>query len=423
MGQATSTFLSLGYLSSLKKTGRWVVGFSGGEDSLALVHALSAIKNRPPVIALHINHQLQSEACAMSAYCKQVSGQLSIPFIEQNVTVTGTGNIEEQARQARYQAFSAFLSKNDVLFLGHHQQDQAETLLYRLFRGAGFRGLGAIKPERSIGEATLVRPLLSTSKAKIQDYLAEYQLVAFEDPSNMDVRFDRNYIRLKLLPVIQSRWPAALKQLSQASLLVQQDNALLEGFLDELLQSCEQGNDGECWLSIECIRNQLEERKKPLVRHWLKKQGVQLSFKQLHILFTDLLEAAPDAQPVFQVGEAILRRFKDRLYLVATRNTDLPVEWNTRSPLFISGVGSLVLSNVCDYRFTIVYRSSLHKVKLAENRPHQSVKHLLHDLAIPPWRRDSIPFFFYDDRLVAVGHLLVTEYGRSLLKGVVLVEV
>ena len=197
-------------LASLQTADRLVVGFSGGADSHSLLHALVELSRRedlPPVIALHVNHGLHEDANAWTTHCAAVASDLGVEFHERVVSVDAGASPEAQARDARYTVFESFLDAGDVLLLGHHLDDQVETVLFRLIRGAGPSGLAGIPEQRPLGRGLLVRPLLAITRAQIEDYAVFHELSFLNDSSNVDTRYDRNFLRHKVLPLIESRWP------------------------------------------------------------------------------------------------------------------------------------------------------------------------------------------------------------------------
>ncbi|MEM7294186.1 MAG: tRNA lysidine(34) synthetase TilS, partial [Pseudomonadota bacterium] len=188
---------------------RWLLGYSGGLDSSVLLHQLAAIAQRPALHAIHVNHQLSPYADNWQAHAQMVCDQLQVPLTV--ITVPAPENrgkgLEDAARAARYQAFESVLEEGDVLMLAHHQDDQAETMLLRLLRGAGARGLAGMPQQRVIGRAELLRPLLDRGRADLEAYAQANQLKYITDDSNDDTRLDRNYLRSEVMPMLASRWP------------------------------------------------------------------------------------------------------------------------------------------------------------------------------------------------------------------------
>lgn len=198
----------------------WVFAYSGGVDSCVMTDIVSKLK--PDHISLkliHVNHGLgQKEASLWAEQARLTAEKIGAEFIttEFNMDETKSG-IEEEARQLRYDFITSHLNEGDVLFMGHHKNDQAETILFRLFRGTGVRGLTGIPKQRPIGKGLLFRPMLNVSRQDIYDYAINHNIHWYEDDSNVDTQFSRNFLRHDVLPLIQSRWGKLLDHLSALS--------------------------------------------------------------------------------------------------------------------------------------------------------------------------------------------------------------
>ncbi len=205
----TDNLLTEEWIQTLSKKSRLVVAFSGGMDSSVLLHALVAyFSSSISIVALHVNHGISSNAERWEQHCQSFCDTLNIPLIKHSVSLTHRANLENEARQARYEVFRHYLLKNDALLLGHHALDQVETLFLNLMRGSGISGLAAMPAVASIGEGQMYRPFLHHNKETLEAYANEHQISYIEDESNADIRFNRNYIRHELLPVLRQRWPA-----------------------------------------------------------------------------------------------------------------------------------------------------------------------------------------------------------------------
>ena len=207
------------------KPQRYVIAFSGGLDSTALAHAIANLKlhddyySGVPVLAIHIDHGLQSESVAWSDKCREVAAAFGLDFrsLTVNVQMESGKGPEASARDARYSALHAQLRHGDWLLSAHHREDQAETLLLNLIRGSGPAGVAGIGSLRRFGPGWLVRPLLDVDRADIQQYAIDQKLTCVDDPSNSDRRFDRNFLRHDVLPGLKSRWPDIAVRLQRSA--------------------------------------------------------------------------------------------------------------------------------------------------------------------------------------------------------------
>ncbi len=385
---------------------RWVVAFSGGLDSTVLLHALGALPERPPLHALHIHHGLQPEADDWQRHCERFANSQGIAFHALRVSVDDSASVEEAARRARYQAFDAFLEAGDVLLQAHHLDDQAETLLLRLFRGTGLEGLKGMPRERELGEALLVRPLLGLSRSSLEDYARQHQLEWIEDPSNRDTAFDRNYLRHKILPQVEARWPAYRTTLARLTGLATM--ALPEDAISNLTLHTRKS----AWtvLNLEALRSLDEGGRNAALRQWLGQTGLTPSLAQLQALQKSMLWSSVDAEPVFELGDFQVRRFKDGLYITQLEpfDTQLELTWDGGAVLDLPGAGKLsAVGGDQPERFTIRFRRGGERCQPAGRAHSQRLKKLLQESGVPPWRRDRLPLIYLDAELVAVADLWV----------------
>lgn len=195
-------------LAPWRNASAWHIAFSGGLDSTVLLHLLANLaktEKLPTLGAVHVHHGLQAAADAWPAHCQSVCDALGVPLRVMRVQVRAGASLERAARDARYQAFSEVVGVGEVLLIGQHRDDQAETLLFRLLRGAGVQGLATMPMQRALAGGHLLRPLLRSSRAQLQAYAEEHQLTWIEDPSNADPRFSRNYLRHRVFPRLTER--------------------------------------------------------------------------------------------------------------------------------------------------------------------------------------------------------------------------
>jgi tRNA(Ile)-lysidine synthase len=211
------------------REGAVLVALSGGPDSTALAASLAALRDVGacgPVLACHVDHQLRAGSAADADACDALCRSLAIPLHRVRVEVGG-GNVQAAARRARYAALRTVAAETGARFIatGHTRTDQAETVILRLLRGAGARGLAGIPPRRGM----LLRPLIDRSRLEILEYLRDRGLSWCEDPSNATPRFDRNRVRREVLPILEDLRPGAEAALARAADLLRDDERALEG--------------------------------------------------------------------------------------------------------------------------------------------------------------------------------------------------
>lgn len=276
----------LNALNSLQKQSptRWVVGLSGGIDSTVLLHALTQCDwiDNQKILALHVNHQLQDQADDMQQQCAQLCASLDITFQAEviNSKPKVGDSIEAFARDARRDIFQKCLGADDILLTAQHQNDQAETVLLQLCRGAGIKGLSAMPFEQVMGAGRCLRPLLTISRDEIEQYAQEHQLSWVEDPSNQDTRFSRNFIRHEVMPLLQTHYQGVVKAITRSAEHCQQASELLGQVADKWLSDCVQ-DEG---LSVKALVQFSQTEQLVILRHWLSQNGYRCSQAQLQQL-------------------------------------------------------------------------------------------------------------------------------------------
>jgi tRNA(Ile)-lysidine synthase len=411
-----SKLLSSSWIERLKQCIRLYVGYSGGIDSTALLHALS----QSPCLysklaAIHVNHGLSPKADAWELLCAEVCKTLSIPFQSFKPDFPKHANIEEEARKARHGVFLSLLDKDDGLILAHHENDQAETLLLNLFRGAGIDGLAAMPEEKSFGKAVLYRPLIDISRQVLEEYVALHELEYVEDESNTDVRYSRNFIRQDVMPLLTKRWPGVVSNLNRTTKLCQGVK------LNNLeLAKQDMGNQSlqDDKLAIEPLKGLPPERISNILRVWLQFHGVRLpAFKRLQQLIDDVIFAGPDASPIMAWDGIDIRRYKDRLYLIELKTSEPPhnVSWSTfPSSIHVDGVGLLTAVEAhqgCRIlpHCKIDIRFREHGETIKWHGQTKSLKKCFQAWNFPPWQRDKIPLIYIDGKLAIVGEKAISD--------------
>ncbi|WP_084260316.1 tRNA lysidine(34) synthetase TilS [Thiothrix lacustris] len=395
----------------------YLIGFSGGMDSHVLLHACASLRGQYPHLcfrALHIDHGLQAVSAAWAEHCRAVCTALGIPLHSETLqlVIPAGASLEAVARTARYAAFSQHLQPGEIVLTAHHQNDQAETLLLHLVRGSGVDGLAAMPEIRPFAQGVLGRPLLACSRAELSAYAKQHKLNVIDDPSNQDSRFDRNFLRHQVVPVLEQRWPALGKTLARAARLQGESRQLLEGFLREKLPSMHGSKPGT--LSVSQLLAEDAVMQKALLREWLAQRGFRLpEEKKLLQVLHDVLHCRPDATPCVQWEGCDIRRYRDDMYAMPPLSAHDPKQvlvWNTREPLFIASLGrTLVAESGYPETVTVRFRQGGESVYLSQRGGHHALKHLFQEWGVPPWERERLPLVFVGERLVAIEGILPME--------------
>ena len=401
----------LAALRDLPQAPLWV-GLSGGLDSSALLHLLA---HHPPahaagLRALHVHHGLHARADAWADHCVDLCSALGVPLTVVPVSVArsaGTGP-EAAARDARYAAFAETLADGDVLVLGHHRDDQAETFLLRALRGSGPGGLAAMRRWRMNGNTRVWRPLLDTARSELKTYAQSQGLAWIEDPSNADVAFDRNFVRDRVLPLLRERWPHADAAFARsAGLLADADELLDEGDTVALAQVATA--DATC-LSASGLQRLPAARRARVLRRWVAGLHLPpLPGNGVERIDHDLLTARADAEARFAWQGVAVVRWRDLLHAGRQRPAlppDWRLPWDGSEPAALPGggvlrlIGSDRLPSPCTLHAGLAGR----RITLPGRSHSHALKQVLLDLGVPPWRRAQLPLLSTSDgELLAAG--------------------
>lgn len=392
----------------------WYVGFSGGMDSTVLLHLLVGLKKKyllPEVSAVYIHHGLQDVADDWVLHCQHICHQLAISLLVVKVKVAKQASIEAAARDARYQAFKKILKEGDVLFTAQHQNDQAETLLFRLVRGAGVRGLAGIPRQRKLGAGELVRPLLTISRKQLKEYARVNHLNWVEDPTNKDITFARNYIRHQVIPVLKQRWPGVINNISQATSHLQEAQQLLNELALQDLQSA-QAQPLYSWLTLpslllEPLAHLPLARQKNALSYWLSAYTL-LPNSQHWRGWQELVTAKEDASPIWRLHHAELHRANGRVWLLTGHWLETPVSETMQvmsSPIHLADNGQVILTGpLPNNMLTLHYRQGGEVIELAQ-RGKRNLKRLFNEVSLPIFVRNRIPLLFdQQGKLLAVAN-------------------
>ncbi|QUY47911.1 tRNA lysidine(34) synthetase TilS [Serratia plymuthica] len=404
---------------------RLLVAFSGGLDSSVLLHLLVHLRRQLPDLqlrAVHVHHGLNAFADEWVAHCQRQCAAWQLPLVVQYVQVDGRqGGIEAAARAARYSAFVATLAADEALLTAQHLDDQCETFLLALKRGSGPAGLSAMAAQASLGSNPLLRPLLGTSRLQLEDYAQQHQLAWIDDDSNQDPRFDRNFLRLQVLPLLNQRWPYFAAATARSASLCAEQEQLLDELLSEQLHSLLNEDNA---LAIDGLLGCSPARRFALLRRWIALFGVTMpSREQLQRLWDEVVLSRDDAEPQLQPGQYQIRRFRRRLYLlpIMADLREVCLNWSLAEPLELPdglgklscGEGDICLRAPQPQQKVSVRFAAQGKIRILGRTHSRSVKKLWQELGVPPWQRERTPLIYYDDQLIAALGVFVSEAGET----------
>lgn len=398
--------------------GRLVVGYSGGLDSGALLHALAltpALRTRG-LRAVHVHHGLQAGADDWAAHCVAICAHLELPCSVVHVDVprdSGEG-LEAAARAARHAAFAAQLEPGDVLALAHHRDDQAETVLLRALRASGPDGLSAMQPLRPFANGWLWRPLLALPRAQLFAYAQAHGVEWIEDPSNAVDDADRNFLRNRVLPLLRTRWPHADAALATVAALQAQTSGLLAAGDDEALTTARTRD--RAVLRLDALRALPVARRTRVLRSWIAElELAPLPARAVDWCTADLDTGRADRVPRFDWAGHRLQRWRGLLQVAPIRaplDAGFTAQWDGQAPLQLPDGGRLWLDGAHDDRiWTVRARQGGERIRLPGRAHTHALKHVLQSLGVPPWVRAHLPLLVDADGCVLAAGALAFDAG------------
>lgn len=415
------------WLDSLT-TNRILIAYSGGCDSHVLLHALARlVANRrlagiaTELVALHVDHGLDPFSADWARHCGEVTADLGVEFASTRLSaLPAGGGPEDRARRGRYRFLAEMMKPGDALVTAHHREDQVETVLFNLFRGAGLQGLSGMPAIRPFAGGFLHRPLLELPQATLIGYAETHELSYLNDPSNQDSRLDRNYIRHDVLPVIASRWPRVADNIRRSAANSADTLAIIERLgrerivqatvsteVDRLFQAPVVSVDRLIIDPLEVCLNTL--------RQWIRDAGFILPSRQRLLRLYEDLATASSPFMRFDLSNGSIRRYRDHLYLMES----LPslhqdsISWTAQGELKLFG-GTLYVKarplsgegiarrHLVDQLVTVDFKTADRVVRTTPGSPHKSLRKLFQERAVPPWLRPYIPRISIGDTLVSV---------------------
>jgi len=414
VSQSIDEFLALCISKSIKFI---VVALSGGVDSLSLLHALhSNLNNSTQKIrlsAVYIDHQLQADSSKWAVQNRQFCESLAIPFESVQVEVDASlASLEGAARKARYQALSKFVSvQQTCLVTGQHLNDQAETFLLQLFRGAGSKGLASMPKVIRFAKGYLARPLLAVTREALEAYCHSNGLKAIEDPTNQDTDIRRNFVRHELMPLIEQKWPQASKVIASASQIQAENQQLLDELAAIDFESCYEVQHHSLVLAE--VRQLSPQRVRNLLRYWLEACGANMpSQVLLEQIQTQMLDAKEDANPVIELVNGSIRRFREALYWVTVTAPDysgLELKWPANSDLFLNKQLLIPLEwlqqnypHLVGKELIVKGRQGGERIRFEKRGQSVLLKNYFQERGIPPWSRSQVLLLEKDNEICGV---------------------
>lgn len=412
------------------------VGFSGGLDSTVLLDLALRSRELAPwlnIRGLHVNHQLQAHSGAFAEHCRLfcVQREVGLDLIRVEAEPKHGQSPEEAARIARLDAFESLTKRGDVVLFAHHQDDQAETLLLQLLRGAGLEGLSGMPLRSKIGAADLLRPLLGHDRSAILEYALKRNLLWIEDPSNLSLAYARNFLRAEILPRLKQRWPSMSRTFSRSAHLIQIAAERQKKAQESLVQRTSEGP----LLDLPKLRILDPEEQALAVRGWFRTNGLRMpSIKVLDEFLHAFLACEKERSPRIELEDGrIIERFQDIAHILTVKGQPTPCRWywgneTIRLPdhngtISCKGFhGPLAPAAIWETgRVEIRYRQGGERIRLEGESIHRELRDLFQSHQIPPWIRSRIPLVYHFDqsppKLISIGGLWYNDDHSELLSG------
>ena len=366
---------------------------------------------------MHVDHGLHPDSARWADHCAAVCAALDVPLDVRRVDAHPArgDSAEAAARTARYAALAADMQAGDLLLTAHHQDDQAETVLLALLRGAGLAGAAAMPGQRRFGPGWLVRPLLDWPAGRLAGYAHTHALQWVEDPSNGDTRFDRrNFLRGEVLPLLGTRWPAARAGLARHAMHAAEAQALL----DELAAA-----DGATadTLTVTQLAALPPPRQRNLLRGWLRANGASVPPQaRLEALRHQALTAGTDRLPYLTLGDRAVRIWQGRLHLTSEPLPAVPagpVQWRLDAPLDLPGIGRLQaqIGVGAGIAAALLGEPAVVEVRFRSDiSGGKTLKKRLQAMAVPPWQRARVPLLFRGGQLLQVAGQAPRTHARAV---------
>ena len=397
---------------------KFLLAFSGGVDSVVLLDLLvNVLKESDALRIIHINHNLNEHSNDWAQFSSEVCEKYGLPLICASVEPKRHGKgLEADARELRYQSFRDVIQDDEYLLTGHHQDDQMETLLYRIFRGTGIDGLRAIRREIKFGKGFLYRPMLNISREKIEEYAQLKNLKWIYDSSNDDSSYDRNFLRKDIIPLIKKRWPSVENKVSRLSVIAEQNQLLLNELAIEDVGQLKNYNH----LDIETLSEKSYPRIINIFRFMIKKNNMSVPSMRVLNEGIKTLMHSKSKSPSMTWNDNTIRRYKHRLYFLnsalnSPNDLSNEMSWDIKKTInlgknlgsiqarFLNGEG--ISLNRCPSNLAIKYRKGGEEIKPSGHKITKSLKNLFQENNVLPWVRDKIPLIYVDQELISVGDL------------------
>lgn len=347
-----------------------LIAYSGGVDSHVLLHALAHCDVKHQLRAVHVHHGLSLNADLWAQHVKKICDELHISLTVHHLhlNIQKGESVEAVARDGRYQYFADIFQKDEILCTAHHEDDQMETVLLQLLRGAGPKGLAAMAEIESFAQGFHARPLLSVKKENILKYANDNHLQWITDESNDSLQFDRNYLRHEVIPLIKKRFPAAAETVSRSASHCAVAQQVIEEYISDELKKL--SGDIANTLSRKKLSELDDNLQTQILRTWLLQKNIPMPSTEQLKSVQKLLTMKNDVKAIVLLQKHSARLYRDNLF-VEENKTFKPEKPNVEIRFHQTGDGL-------------------------------PVKKLFQENNIPPWQRESTPLIYVNGELIGL---------------------
>ncbi|WGS66297.1 tRNA lysidine(34) synthetase TilS [Enterobacteriaceae bacterium ET-AT1-13] len=409
----------------IKDNKKYLVAYSGGLDSSALLQILfdlnKTLFKNISLRAIHVNHNLNMNSNIWVKHCYLFCKKKKINLIIKNINIIKKKNIEEEARKLRYKIFKKIILNNEILLLGHHLQDQCETFLLSLKRGSGPSGLSCMPFKKKIGNNYLIRPFLNIKKKYLTQYILKKKIKYIIDNSNYNTKFDRNFLRLKILPIINKRWPKFYISIFKSSILCANQENIIYDILKKKIFKIQNKKKA---LLIDYLKQIKLIKCYLIIKKWINQFNVKIpSFKKIKKIWTEIALSNINSQPKLNVKLYQINRYSKYLYLLPNicNITNINIIWeNQKSLILPNNIGKLIINKNEGYILRAPQKNEKIIIKFLVKGKYNiigkihslNIKKIWKELGIHPWLRNKIPLIYYDNKLISAVGVFITKYGN-----------
>lgn len=381
-------------LLDLPENEGYLIAYSGGADSTALLHIFSKLGK---VRAIHINHGIQSQAQIWQDHCQATCNELNIPLIIEQANLKDKS--ENSCRKARYEFFEKHLKPHEILLTAHHSEDQAETVLLKLMRGTGIKGLCGMEKLRKFSQGYIARPLLNISQQILKNYLLDNKITWIEDVSNLDNRYKRNFLRNQIIPSLNKNFTNVVGNIVRSA----NNNTQSLELLHHLIDFQDKG------LSISKLKNLPGSLQATLLYHWLSYKNLPTPDKAvMEQISLDFIHANVDKHPHYKNKYYQLYRWQDAIHCIQNfkvLDSNQVYQWDTKQSFeFPNSCGTINYIGSKPMELTIRFSQTGQKLQTHKHKFSKSIKQLFQENQIPTWERQNTPYIYQDGKLISLGY-------------------